>query len=415
MKRNRSGVEDRWTKTVRNPDNTTGKAPSKLHGKGSRWRARYVDAQGREHSKAFGRKVDAQAWITQETSDHVTGTWTDPKLSVITFGVIAERWFKTKATRAPKTVAGYRNLLDTLVLPRWKDVPLREIGFEDMQEWVTGLSVDGSTKKIGRGLSASRVIQAHQVVGQVLRYSIRAKHLAVNPVEDLELPTKVEVEQRYLTHEQLHRLAVASGRFRTLVLVLGYCGVRLGEASALRVADVDAEARRIDVKRSATYVTGQGMVEGTTKNKTSRTVPVPRFLAPLLKTEIRRPRRRRARLSAASRRLPRRGGVAVAFRPGRAGDYRAGAQTAWAAPHLRQHGDQGRGQYQGRASPTRAQDGGADTGPLRPPVRGRPGRGRGRLRRGCENSCVRSVYDPGCRAGAAELKQSSTCKFWCPR
>jgi hypothetical protein len=40
------------------------------------------------------------------------------------------------------------------------------------------------------------------------------------------LPRLPEVEQRYLTHEQLHRVAVASGRLRTLVLMLGYCGLR---------------------------------------------------------------------------------------------------------------------------------------------------------------------------------------------
>jgi integrase len=286
MRSRRAGVEDLWTKTVRNADGTTSKVPSSLHGKGSRWRARYVDAQGRERSRNFGRKSDAQAWIDTETAGHVTGTWTDPQLSGVTFGAVAERWFDTKATRAPKTVAGYRSLLDTLVLPRWKDVPLRDVSYEDLQQWVTGLSVDGSFKVEGRGLGASRVIQAHQVVSQVLRYAVRAKHLSASPAEGIELPRKPEIEQRYLGHEQLHRLAVASGRFRTFVLVLGYCGLRFGEAVALRVGDVDVTARRIRVRRSVTYVTGRGLVEGPTKNHSARTVPVPKFLAPLLKTEI---------------------------------------------------------------------------------------------------------------------------------
>ena len=279
----RHGVEDRWRKADGQP--------STRNGVGSRWRARYVDDSGREHNKMFGTKKAAQEWLNQQVSDQVTGTWTDPILAAVTFGVMAERWFKTKATRAASTVAGYRSLLDTVVLPRWKDVALREFAFEDVQEWITGLSVDGSTKTPGKGLSASRVIQAHQVLDQVLRYSIKAKKttgLAVHPAptEDLELPAKIEGDQRYLTHEQLHRLAVASGRFRTLVFVLGYCGLRFGEASALRISDVDIENRRIEVKRSATYVTGQGMTEGTTKTKKFRTVPVPAFLADLLKTEI---------------------------------------------------------------------------------------------------------------------------------
>ena len=60
-------------------------------------------------------------------------------------------------------------------------------------------------------------------------------------------------------------MAVAAGRLRTLVLVLGYCGLRFGEAAALQVADVDVCARRIRVRRSVTYVRKTGLVEGPTK------------------------------------------------------------------------------------------------------------------------------------------------------
>ena len=61
MRRNRrAGVEDRWFKTVRDAQGNATKVPTSRHGKGMRWLARYVDDQGREHSKAFGRKTDAQ-------------------------------------------------------------------------------------------------------------------------------------------------------------------------------------------------------------------------------------------------------------------------------------------------------------------------------------------------------------------
>jgi integrase len=287
MKRNRrAGVEDRWSKTVRDADGNTHTEPSANYGKGTRWRARYVDDQGREHAKGFGRKVDAQNWLNGQVSDQVTGAWTDPALSGITFGAMAERWMSTKATRAPKTVAGYRSILDTIVLPRWHDVPLRDVRYDDLQVWIAGLSVDGSVRFEGEGLSASRVRQAHQLVGAVLKFAVKAKHLPANPAEGVELPRLPETEQRYLTHEQLHRVAVASGRLRTLILLLGYCGLRFGEAAALRAADVDVSARRIRVRRSVTYVRKTGLVEGETKNHSSRTVPVPAFVARLLATEI---------------------------------------------------------------------------------------------------------------------------------
>jgi integrase len=47
-------------------------------------------------------------------------------------------------------------------------------------------------------------------------------------------------------------------------------GLRLGEAAALRMSDVDVPARRIWVRRSVTYVRKTGAVEGPTKNHTAR-------------------------------------------------------------------------------------------------------------------------------------------------
>lgn len=286
IRNRRSGVEDRWNKTVRLPDGTTETVPSAANGKGLRWRARYVDENGKEHAKGFGRKADAQNWLNKQVSDQVTGTWTDPALSAVTFGTLAERWIATKAHRSAKTLAGYRSLLDTVVLPRWADVPLRDIRFDELQVWVTGLSVNGSSRFEGKGLSASRVRQTHQLFGAVLRFAVKAKHLANNTAEGIELPALRETEQLYLTHEQLHRLAVAAGRFRTFILILGYCGLRFGEAAALRVGDVNLTTRRIRVRHSVTAVAGRGLVEGDTKNHSARTVPVPKFLVPLLKTEI---------------------------------------------------------------------------------------------------------------------------------
>jgi hypothetical protein len=55
LHRERSGHR-RWTRK----DGT----PTIRHGTGLRWLARFVDAQGQEHSKAFPRKVDARQWLS---------------------------------------------------------------------------------------------------------------------------------------------------------------------------------------------------------------------------------------------------------------------------------------------------------------------------------------------------------------
>jgi hypothetical protein len=60
---------------------------------------------------------------------------------------------------------------------------LREVRFDDLQVWITGLSVEGSVRFEGKGLSASRVRQAHQLVGAVLKFAVKAKHLPANPAD----------------------------------------------------------------------------------------------------------------------------------------------------------------------------------------------------------------------------------------
>jgi hypothetical protein len=51
----------------------------------------------------------------------------------------------------PTMVAGYRSLLDTVVLPRWKDTPLRDIRFDELQLWIAGLRQTDRSDSKARG------------------------------------------------------------------------------------------------------------------------------------------------------------------------------------------------------------------------------------------------------------------------
>lgn len=282
----RAGIEDRWHKRVKAPDGTTKTERSAVYGTVTRWRLRWVDDAGQEHTKVFPRKIDAQAHLNKLTADIHRGEYVDPRKSAETFGSVAEQWYTTKAHRKPKTLAGYRSLLDTIVLPQWGDLPLKRIDHAAYTTWLGSLSVDGSQR--GTALSASRITQAHQLVGAVLKYAQKTGKLAKNVALELErskdLPQPTERERRYLAHEELLKLARATGRFETLTLVLGYCGLRFGEAAALRRKHVGDRA--LTIRSSATHVTGQGIVETTTKTKRARQVPVPGPVWERLKAQL---------------------------------------------------------------------------------------------------------------------------------
>ena len=259
--------------------------------------ARWVDLDGNERSKAFHRKVEAQQHITNVTTAISTGAYADPKRAAVTFGTVAEEWFGCKLALKPKTVAGYRGLLDVVVLPRWGQVKLKDIEHAAVQAWVNWLANDPAARRrpVKRadgegngpmGLSPARVIQAFQVVDQVLGYAVRSRYIAVNPADDVQQPRKVTCEKTALTHLQVRDLAQSAGELATMVYVLAYGGLRYGECMALRVEDVDLEKKRLRVFRSMTYVNGQGQVEGMTKTHQTRMVPLPRFVVDRLSDEL---------------------------------------------------------------------------------------------------------------------------------
>ena len=94
----------------------------------------------------------------------------------------------------------------------------------EVQAWVSELSSK-------RG--ASVVQTAYSVLARILDDAVRDRLLASNPARGVKLPKRAPRRNVYLTAAQLDQLAVESGRYLSLVLLLGVGGLRWGEAAAL--------------------------------------------------------------------------------------------------------------------------------------------------------------------------------------
>jgi integrase len=127
----------------------------------------------------------------------------------------------------------------------------------------------------------SPVHRAFSVLARILDDAVRDRLLVTNPARGVKLPKRAPRHNIYLAGDQLSRLADESGRYRSLVLLLGVGGLRWGEAAALRVSDVDFLRRRIELQRNAVTVGKQTYV-GTLKSNKSRTVVLPRFVVDAL-------------------------------------------------------------------------------------------------------------------------------------
>jgi integrase len=237
-----------------------------------RYQARYRDPDDhKERAKNALTKEAAQRWLDEKTAGLVRGDYADPQAGKAKVRDIAERWYATTAILKPSTRQSYRSLLDEHVLPRWGEVELRRLTHSGIAIWTAELSVSRS---------ASTTRKALGVLRQVLALAVADRRLAINPANGVAQPRLPLAEQRFLDPSELLRLATAmpSERDRMLALVLGWTGLRFGEAAALVRDDLDLLRRRIRVERAVAEVRGVLHV-GTPKQHAVRSVAIPPSLA----------------------------------------------------------------------------------------------------------------------------------------
>ncbi|SFE50098.1 Site-specific recombinase XerD [Actinopolyspora alba] len=249
-----------------------------------RWRVRWYDQFGKQKTQTFRRKPDAeerQAALTQQLAD---GSYRDPSAARVRLSEVADEWFAAQHHLERSSVGRYREHLELYVKPRWGSVRVNQLRRDDIEQWIGELGRDGGGAR-GDALSPSAVRGIHRVLHMVLARAVETGRIAVNPAKGVSLPRVASSEHVYLDYEQLDRLAEAAGTYRLLIYLLGFTGLRWGEASAVRAGRVDVDARRVHVveafaKDSAeTYLTDP-------KTHERRTVPLPAFLADELRPVV---------------------------------------------------------------------------------------------------------------------------------
>jgi integrase len=183
----------------------------------------------------------------------------------------------------PSGFRSYESAWRVHVEARWHTTRVADIRYTDVQAWVAELSGE---------LSASMVATVYSVLARILDDAVRDRLLSANPARGVKLPSRAKRQNAYLTVAQLGALADEGGRYRSLVLLLGTAGLRRGEASALRVGDVDFLRRRVVLHENAVTV-GRRTHVGTLKSGHHRAVALSGFVV----DELAAPARGRAETS----------------------------------------------------------------------------------------------------------------------
>lgn len=172
----------------------------KKPGRPQPWIARYVAPDGKERSRSFTRKVDAERFLASTEAGKLRGEWTDPALAKMRLDEWSERWLASvRPTLKPKTAETYASLLRSRILPGLGAFPIGAVRPSDVAEWLARMQADG--------LSPSRIRQAHVVLSQMLDAAALDGRIVRNPADGARLPRLVRREAAYLTPEIVERIA----------------------------------------------------------------------------------------------------------------------------------------------------------------------------------------------------------------
>lgn len=238
------------------------------------YRVRYHGPDGRERSKSFRRRGDAQAYEADVFSQKRRGDWVDPRRGRVLLDDVWEEYERDGMGHLRATTRENYRLAWRRVSEKFGQWPVASIEHGDIAEWVTSIS---------RSVGPDSVRTSYGVLCRVLDHACLTRRVPVNVARGVRLPARPPARERILPADDVHRLADAMpGEEGEVVLCLVYLGLRWSELAGMRVVDVDLARRRVRVIERATEVNGRMDVSGPKSRAGHREVGIPSLIHPIL-------------------------------------------------------------------------------------------------------------------------------------
>jgi len=224
--------------------------------------------------KKFPTLDPAIAWLSKAKSDISHGVYLSDGDANKTLTEFVETWKSSKHRAKGRTMQRYNTLLTNQILRHLGHQKIRAITPASVRSWISEL--------VSEGTGAPTIKKAHALLRQVMKTAFEDELIRRNPVVAMELPTVVPKEQRALTIHELVALSEKCPDYKALILVMGAMGLRIGEACALQVQDVNLFKGELTVRRGMTHGENYKRFTDTTKTKQVRNIPIPTPIADLL-------------------------------------------------------------------------------------------------------------------------------------
>ena len=205
-----------------------------------KWQATLRGPDGKERTKTFRIKADAERWLDTQGADIARGQWVDPSAGKVTFRAYAEQWRSVQVHR-PSSAATVETYLRRHVYPRIGDRPIGGILRLDVQSLVSVLN---------QGLAPATVEVIYVWVSSIFKSAAADRIIGVSPCRGIKTPTVARTKVEPLAAEKVAQLVQAvPERYRALIVLGAGTGVRISEALGLTVDRTDLMRKKVTIDR----------------------------------------------------------------------------------------------------------------------------------------------------------------------
>lgn len=246
------------------------RAPEQIRRANKVWVATAIGPDG-VASESFQDLDDAIQWKNEAAVLLARGEQPPIHSTSVLFEVFAEQWLREKYPNETSRKGTYASQLKLHVNPHLGSKDLRELSSSLIQSWIEHLQQ--------QGVGTATIKSAATVVRQVLKYAVQKRHIPKTVWVEIDLPSSKRSDRaKAFNLGQLYSIAKKCGPHKLLVLLLGLCGLRIGEATSLKREHVDFDAGVIRVETAwKRDRTGKRYI-GPPKNGEGRDVPIPRVI-----------------------------------------------------------------------------------------------------------------------------------------
>ncbi|MFB7837880.1 tyrosine-type recombinase/integrase, partial [Streptomyces sp. NPDC056056] len=244
--------------------------------------------------RTWESKDDCMGWLSGERKLIEFDEWTPPAErlkqqqaeaakqaeDVLTVAAYCNKWHDETANRhKPRTRTLNKGYLKNVILPELGEIPLADLKLSRVRTWFAKLDP-----------FPTRNANAYSLLRTIMNHAVDEELIAANPCRIKSAGTKKrKVEPIALSPSEIRHIAsLMPERWRLLVLVAGFGGLRWGEVTALRRSDfkLTPDDCAVTVARAVVRIKKEVIIDTPKTDAALRTVSLPPELYQQIKDHI---------------------------------------------------------------------------------------------------------------------------------